>query len=265
MKKIAILAIMLSGIAVSGCGPSPEDLAAQFQAAINSQDTEAALSLFADAATLQVGGAPHRTGKGEIEDWIREQADLNFQFTGDPVRSETRIVFTDCSISSYGWSFFGLDTMTGTCDVTLDDGAISSFSVQFDTESMEKLSGSPAATSADLIGTWVTLNYIGDSGDMFLEISGDGTGRLLGSRDASFPTPDSEFESANITWTYEETILTIQNDGPASEKYCEEQDVGTYLVKMVDGGGLKFKSIGDSCSLREVAFELPPRWRPYVP
>ena len=66
-------------------------------------------------------------------------------------------------------------------------------------------------------------------------------------------------------WTYNDYILTIQNVGPASEKYCQEQDVGNYLVKISDIGGLEFKPINDSCDLRKLAIQLPPRWRPHEP
>ena len=168
-------------------------------------------------------------------------------------------------MNAYLWLFFGTSPMSGTCDVVLEGGLITSFTVQFDENSNARLSDSPSATSADILGIWQTRNYLTDSGNLYLHFIEQGRGRLAGSPDGSLSLTDSDFEGASLTWTYQDYVLTIQNKGPASEGYCQEQDEGIYLVKMVDAGGLKFKAISDSCSLRGIAVPLPPRWFPYVP
>jgi len=262
-KYLSLLSVGL--VLVSACSTDPVSVVEEFQDAVNSQNIEAATPPLAEDAVLQVDEVITRTGKAEIENWLEMQADLRHRVEGNPTSSESGVSIENCSISSGMWLFFETNPMTGTCDVVLEGGLIISFTVRFDEDSTARLSGSPAATTADLIGVWTTNNYLADSGDLFLEILDSGTGRLVGSPDNSLPAPDSDFEGASIAWTYEDYVLTIQNEGSASEPYCQEQDVGVYLVKSVDAGGLKFKPISDSCGLRKVAFELPPRWRPQAP
>lgn len=267
MNRMTVLILFMLTFVVSGCGVAPEDVATEFQNAINSQDTEAVMGLLADEVVLQVEGTQISTGKREIQNWLESQAGLNFQFEGTPVSTDSGVSFDACMISSDIWSYFGLGSMTGTCEIALAEDNIISFVVQFDENSKGRLSESVAAVSADMIGIWITRNYLTDSGDLYLEFVEGGTGRLMGLPVDSTPDPDpdAKFEGASLKWTYENYILTIQNEGPASEKYCQEQDVGSYLVKMADGGGLQFKRLNDTCSLRELAFKLPPRWRPMMP
>lgn len=155
--------------------------------------------------------------------------------------------------------------MIGACEVELEGGQITSFTVRFDEDSKARLSDSPAAASADLIGIWTNWNFLAAPGDLYLQFFADGSARLAATPDDLLVTPSSEHPGASLSWTYEDHVLTIQNKGAASEKYCQEQDVGNYLVSNVDAGGINFKALNDVCSLRGVALEFPFRWRPYMP
>ena len=81
--------------------------------------------------------------------------------------------------------------------------------------------------------------------------------------------PDSDHPGARLKWTYEEYMLTLQNDGPASEGYCQEQDVGIYLIKTVEsasGNRMQFKPVTDSCEYRAAALQrIGSPWDPYTP
>lgn len=265
MHKALIGTLVMLSIVVYGCGPSPEDVGKQFQDALNSGDIDTALGLLDDEAVVDVDGTRAGTGKAEIEEWLSAQAKLNFQLEGTSVAIDSGVVIEDCSIKSDIWSYFELGSMTAICEIGVAGTDITSFVVQFDDSSKDRLSESPAASDSELIGIWRTRNYLTDSGELYLEFLEDGTGRLIGSMGGSIPDHGVEFEGASLNWTYENFILTIQNAGPASEKYCSEKDVGTFLVKNVDAGGLKFKLLGDTCALRGVAIPLPPRWIPNVP
>ncbi len=127
MRNLAVISTVLFAIAASGCGPSPEDLAAQFMDAINSQDTEAALELLAENAVLQVNGTQSRTGKAEIEDWLVTQAKLNYRIDGDPTASGSGVVFESCSLSSDQWASVRVNPMSGACEVALEGGLITNF------------------------------------------------------------------------------------------------------------------------------------------
>jgi hypothetical protein len=267
MKRLTILlpTLMLAACGsatttaeVDGLATDRTAIAGKFQEAVNSQDVETALELLADDSAIEQGETSIITGKEPIADWLVLQTQLHYQFKGDPMASDSGVTFEDCSVSSYQWSFYGIQSMSGTCAAAIDDGLITDFTVRFDESSRAELSDSAVAATADLIGTWITRNYMTDSGDLHLQLFEDGSGRLAG-------TDDPDHEGATLAWTYEDFVLTLKNAGPASDGYCQEQDVGQFLVKNADGGGLSFKTITDSCALRATAFQLPPRWRPQEP
>jgi hypothetical protein len=68
---------------------------------------------------------------------------------------------------------------------------------------------------------------------------------------------------------YDDYVLTLQNDGPASEGYCQEQDVGTYLIRNVEsasGNRMQFKLVSDPCVYRATALpRIAAPWDAYVP
>lgn len=273
---IALLAVVMLFIAGCSTGPDPVTVAQQFQEAVNSKDIASALQLLAEDAVFQVDEAPSRSGKAEIENWLTTRAELNFSLEGSPIASDSGVTFESCSISSDMWRYFAVNPMSGACQVTLEDGLITEFAVQFDEDSKVSLSDSAAATSADLVGIWTGGApppggdpHKGEVEDFHLQFAEDGSGRLAVSLDDLLTAPDSDHPGARFKWTYEDYVLTIQNDGPASEGYCLEQDVGTYVIKNVKSvpkNRMQFKLISDSCAFR--ANTLPrvaAPWNPYVP
>ncbi len=268
MKKFAVLTIVLIAIATSGCGPSPEELTAQFLDAINSQDIDSALELISEDATLQVDGTLSLNGKAEIEDWLATQADLSHRMEGDPTASGSGVAIESCSISSHQWLYFGVNPMSGTCIVELEGALITSFAVQFDENSKARLSESVAPVSADLVGIWTAtggaLPGTNDPIPVFLQFFEDGSSRWAISPEDLLIAPDSDHPGVRLTWTYEDYVLTLQNQGPASEGFCQEQDVGTYLVRNTEAGGIQFKKLEEPCAWRTLLSYVPD-FDPYVP
>ncbi len=271
---LAVIVVVM--ILVTGCRADPVTVAQQFQEAINSQNVEPAFELLAKNAYLKVGDASSVTGQDKIANWLTTQAELHFQFNGDPIASESRISFENCSINSYQWSYYGIKDMTGTCEVNVEDNLVTEFTIQFDENSKALLSDSSAATSADFIGIWtgewpmpgadphsgeITLNH--------LQFNADGSARFAITSDDLLIAPDSDHPGAGYGWTYENYVLTLQNEGPASEGYCLEQDVGTYLIRIVEsasGNRIQFKLVSDSCAYRAAALpRISAPWDPYVP
>jgi len=267
-KYLGLLVVGL--LLVAACGSDPVSVVEQFQDAVNSQDIESALELLADDAVLQVEGTPPRTGKAKIENWLAKQAEIDYRIEGIPTASESGAGFEGCSTNSTKWMFFGVNPMTGTCEVALEGGLITSFSVQFDENSKAALSDSPVAERSDLIGTWFGTLGTPETSAIYvpnlLQFSDDGTIRWAVERDDLSTAPDLEHPIAVLDWTYEGHLLTVQNRGPASEGYCHEQDVGVYLAKKTGDGEIQFKAIRDSCPYR---YNYLPRggspWDPYSP
>jgi hypothetical protein len=271
-KYIPLLAVGL--LLVTGCSPDPVTVVEQFQDAVNSQNIEGAIELLAEDAVLQVDGSLSRTGKAETENWLATQAELNFRIEGDPASSESGVSIESCSISSNQWLYFGVNPMIGTCEVALEGGLINSFAIRFDENSKARLSDSPAAVSADLVeiwtGRWVVPEGSGyvtdDNVTAHLQFVKDGSARLAHSAEDLLIPPDTDHPGARLTWTYEDYMLTLQNQGSASEGYCQVQDVGTYLVKNTRENGIEIKLISDQCAFRANSLpRLGAIWRPYVP
>ena len=274
---IGITVVMaVAMLLTTGCGVNPVIVAQQFQEAVNSQNVESALALLVENASLKVGDATSVTGKDQIANWLNTQAELHYQFNGDPITSESGVTFENCSINSYQWSYYGIKEMSGTCEVKVEDGLITEFAVQFDEKSKASLSSSSVVAPTDLVGIWtgewpipgadphdgeITLNH--------LQFNEGGSARLAVTSDDLSIAPDSDHPGARFTWTYENYVLTLQNEGPASEGYCSEQDVGTYLIRIVksaSGNRIQFKLVSDSCAYRAAMLpRISAPWDPYVP
>jgi len=280
MSKSFIIGVVVvtAGVMVltTGCRTNPITVVQQFQEAVNSQNVESALELFAEDASLKVADATSVTGKDQIANWLTTQAELHYQFNGDPITSESGVTFENCSINSYQWSYYGIKAMSGTCEVKVEDGLITEFAVQYDENSKASLSDSSVVTSTDLVGIWtgewpvpgadphsgeITLNH--------LQFNENGSARLAITSDDLLIAPDSDHPGAHFTWTYKNYVLTLQNEGQASEGYCLEQDVGTYLIRKVksaSGNRLQFKLVSDSCAYRAAMLpRISAPWDPYFP
>jgi hypothetical protein len=261
---------------MAGCGADSFTVAQQFQEAVNSQDVDSALELITDNASLNMDDPSSVTGKDQIAKWLTTQAELNFQFNGEPISSESGVTFENCSINSYQWSYYGIKALSGTCEVKVEDGLITEFTIQFDEKSKVSLSDSSVVLSNELIGIWtgewplpgadphsgeITLNH--------LQFSDDGSARLAITPDDLSIAPDSDHPGAHFVWTYENYVLTLQNEGPASEGYCSTKDVGIYLlrnVKNTSGNRMQFKLVSDSCAYRAAMLpRISAPWDPYVP
>lgn len=199
----AVAAILLAFI-ISACLADPVDHAVQLQEAINSGDLDSAVALFSDDAVLLVGDGPSRMGKAEVEEWLATQLELNFRIEGAPLASESGHAYLDCSISSDVWSYHGVNPMTGTCEVALAGGDIKGFTIGFDENSKAGLSDSPAASTINMIGIWITRNYMTYSGDLYLHFFDQSIGRLATSPNDSPNISVAEFEGASLVWTYED-------------------------------------------------------------
>lgn len=127
----------------------------------------------------------------------------------------------NCAIGSDKWLYFGINPMSGTCDLTIENGIVTKFSMQFDNDSMSRLSESLAVERSDLIGTWrqaTGAEFVeGVPVHWFLKISEDGTARWAVSPEDLSELPDSDHVGALLSWAYDDLILTVQNKGPATE------------------------------------------------
>ncbi len=267
-RYLALLPVGL--ILVAGCSTDPVSVVTQFQDAVNSQDIDSALELLAEDAVLKVDGSRIRTGKVEIENWLVIQAAINYHIEGDPTASGSGVALESCSMSSDQWLFVGVNPMSGACEAALEGGLITSLTVQFDEDSTARLSESLTIVSAELVGFWTATGVTPQEPNRYIsawmQFFEDGSARWAVSPEDILIAPDFDHPGARFTWTYEDYVMTVQNQGPAIEGYCQDQDVGTYLVRNTDEDGIHFKSISDPCAWRkDILVRRGGDWDPYAP
>ena len=110
---------------------------------------------------------------------------------------------------------------------------------------------------------------MGEAALYHLQFGEDGGARLAVTPEDLSIAPDADHPGARLTWTYEDYVLAVQNEGSASEGYCQEQDVGSYLVrnvKSVPRSRMQFKLISDPCAWRAFTMQrVSAPWDSYVP
>lgn len=270
--RMSFIFALLFAIFATACGASPETVAGEFQTAVNTQDIETAMGLMAEDVVLQLE-RQSVTGQADVQDWLKTQAELDFEFDGMPAVTDGGVNYENCIIRSDVWSYFKLKEMTGTCQLELDGGSITGFFIKFDEVSTARLEASSAILIADLMSIWTSQWPAPGTTDedfsftyYYLQFNEDGSGRLALTPEDLTVSPDAEHTGARLVWNYDGFVLTLQNDGAATEGYCLEEEVGMFLVRKDGDGGIEFKHVDDPCSWRYFALERQrSSWDPYVP
>jgi hypothetical protein len=153
--------------------------------------------------------------------------------------------------------FFGIDTLTGTSEVTVKGGKIKTINIRFSDETLADLQTAPFVATEDLIGVW-TIGTV-------MEINTDGTLRVA-DKITDLDMPVSEEHPGSIQkWTHDGMVFTIQETSPGiGEGYtgCTEE-VGIYFVKWTGNelDRLRFTVIEDTCANRMMGMQWG-NWAP---
>jgi len=262
MKKIfvSVLALCLLVVFLSGCGAKPEDIALQLAEATNVQDLEVALALFADDAVVTSVSPEPFTGKDEIQTWLEEMFADNFKLEPKIVEVNGNVVIEKDTMAMDSMSFYGIEPLTGTSEITVEDGKIKTINFSFSDETLADFQAAPFVAPEDLIGIWSV-------GTLF-QFNDDGTARVAEKMDDfSFPV-DEEHPGSVQAWTYDGMVMTFDTITGVGEGYenCEPGQVGIYFVKWSGQNleRLRFKAIYDPCIGRETGMQWGD-WAPISP
>lgn len=261
MKKKTVLTLALCMILVSlvSCGPKPEELALQLAEAVNAQDIEGALALFAEDAVVSSVSPEPFNGKDEIQGWLEGMFADNFKLEAEIESSDGNLVYENDTMSMDSMSFYGIDTLTGTSEVTVDDGKIQAIKFSFSDETLGDLQTAPFVAPEDLIGIWTV--------GTFIQFNEDGTFRVASKLD-DLDMPVSEENPGSIeNWSYDGMVITMQAVETAGESSsCTPDQVGVYYVRWAgeNRDRLKFEPIDDPCGARYGGMQWG-NWAPVTP
>ena len=207
------------------------DVALQLAEAVNEGDVEQALALFAeDAVVTSVSPEPFN-GKEQIQGWLEEMIADDFKLQAEIAEVSGNKVIEHDTMTMDSMSFFGIEPLTGTSELVIEDGVIQKLKFNFSEETLADLQSAPFVAQEDLIGTW----YVGS----FMELSDDGTCRVADKQvDLSQPVSE-ENPGSQEEWNYDGMVMTLQALEPGvGEGYtCTPDQVGVYYVRWAGDDG----------------------------
>lgn len=264
MKKtlLSISGVCLLILLLTGCGAKPDDVALQLAEAVNNQDLEGALALFADDAVVTSVSPEPFNGKAEIQGWLEGMFADNFHLEAEIVEVNGDVVIERDTMTMESMNFFGIDVLTGTSQINIQDGKVKTLNFNWSDETLADLQAAPFIAPEDLIGVW-TVGTV-------MKIDPDGTLRVADKiTDLDLPI-SAEHPGATQKWTHDGMVFTIQGVDAVGEGYastsCTTEDVGVYFVKWAgnDLDRLRFTVIADPCADRMMGMQWG-NWAPVSP
>lgn len=255
-----LLGLCLLIIFVCGCGPKPDEVALQLAEAVNAQNLEGALALFAeDAVVTSVSPEPFN-GKAEIQGWLEGMFADDFKMEAEIGEVSGNQVIEHDTMTMDSMSFYGVEPLTGTSELTVEDGKIQAINFSFSEETLADLQTAPFVAREDLIGIW--------SVGTFMQFNDDGTSRVA-NKVGDLAEPVSETHPGGLeAWTYDGMVMTMQALEPGvGEGYtCTPDELGIYLVRWAgdDLDRLKFEAVADQCGARFGGM-MWGLWKPVTP
>jgi hypothetical protein len=258
-KLISIIGMCLLVVLFSGCVSKPDKVALQLAEAINAKDMKAALALFADNAVVASVSPQPFNGKDEIRGWLEGMFADNFYLETEIVDVNENVVFGNDTMSMDSMVFYGIDTMTGTSEITVENGKIKTLNFSWSDKTLADLQTAPFVAQEDLVGIWTV--------GTFMQINGDGTLRIAYKKD-DLDLPISEEHPGTLEeWTYDGMVISIRLvEAMGDENHCTPDQVGLYYVKWAgsEKDRLQFDSIEDPCGTRNGGLQWG-NWAPVNP
>lgn len=175
VRRIGIV-MALAVVALAGCAPKPEDVTQQLIEAVNAQDVDGALALFAEGAVVDTSGPAPFTGKAEIRGWLEELSSVNFEIEAEIVEVRGDTVVEKERMTMDPWNAIGLRSLEGVSEITVQEGLIQSLDFEFSEVSLQALQ---TATLKATQPTHSNLAYVEGGSpeqvlDIYLPAEGDG-------------------------------------------------------------------------------------------
>ena len=152
--------LLLGAITLSACAPKPENVAERLVNAVNSQDIQGALALFAEDAVVDTGEPAPYNGTAEIQGWLEGLASDNYEVRVENVKVNGDTVIEQERLSMDSWKDMGLSSLEGTREIKIQDGHIQSLVFNFSETSPLEQRNRPIRTLHTLTMATQNINWI---------------------------------------------------------------------------------------------------------
>jgi acetyl esterase/lipase len=138
--RVLGLCLLVTGVVVlAGCQANPDEVATQLAEAVNGQDLDGALALFADDAVVNSGGPAPFTGKAEIQGWLEGMFADNFELEIEILEVKGDKVVEKDTMTMDSVSALGIGSLEGISEITVQGGKITALNFTFTDESLAEL------------------------------------------------------------------------------------------------------------------------------
>jgi hypothetical protein len=256
-RVLVVCLFVASVVALAGCQAKPDEVATQLAEAVNAQDLDAALALFAEDAVVDSASPEPFTGKEEIQGWLEGMFADNLKLSIEIVEVKGDTVVEKDRLTMDSLFPLGISSLEGTSEITVRGGKISAINFTFSEESLAKLPV-PISSAQDLVGIWHQTPTNSFVGDFYIEYRKDGTCRSTSGtpeRLESDPLVEGEY------WFEAGQVHGKDSAGvPPWDECVEPGTVGKYEVWMYTSGNIRFVRIDDECEGR--AMVMPGEYEP---
>jgi len=154
----------------------PQQVAEDLVAAVNAQDVDGALALFAEDAVVDTGGPEPYTRPEEIRGWLEELAAANFSIEAEILEVTGETVIEKETLSMDPWMEMGISKLEGVSELRIQDGRILSLKFTLSEASLEELR---VATLRSTQPAHANIAYVDDGSpdhllDLYLPDEGTG-------------------------------------------------------------------------------------------
>jgi acetyl esterase/lipase len=140
VSRVLGLCLLVTGVVVlAGCQAKSDEVATQLAEAVNAQDLDAALALFAEDAVVNSVSPEPFTGKAEIQGWLEGMFADNFKLDMEILQAEGDTVLERDVVRMDSLRDLGIASLEGTSNIVVQGGKITALSFAFTEESLAEL------------------------------------------------------------------------------------------------------------------------------
>jgi acetyl esterase/lipase len=138
-RVLGLCLLVAAIIPLAGCQAKPDEVATRLAEAVNAQNLDAALALFAEDAVVNSASPEPFTGKAEIQGWLEGMFADNFKLKAEILQVEGDTVLEQDVVRMDSLRDLGIASLEGTSNIVVQGGKIAALNFVFTEESLAEL------------------------------------------------------------------------------------------------------------------------------